>query len=206
VRNPSNHGAGSNDEVPTLSEPLAVGSELPDDRPLPSFHFSLRHMFWGVTLACLVLAATVAVAELGTAPLALLLIVFAVVLHVVGTAIGTQLRDHADEQYARRPQPTVQLVASPTQVVRPSSLHQRGLPLPWLSAWIAIGLVLGGVAGAGLFSVAIGHRATPVGIAVGGLSTAVLGGWFAFIAASSWTILRQGWREAVSDHHRDRVA
>lgn len=189
-----------------MSEPPDVGAELPSDPSLPSFRFSLRHLFWGVTLVCLVLAGTVAVAELGTAPLALLLMVFAVVLHVVGTAIGTRLRDHADEQHARRPQPTVQVVSSPTQVDRPSSLHQRGLPLPWLPAWIAVGLVAGGVAGAALFSVAIGHRATPVGIAVGGLSTAVLGGWFAFIAASSWTILRQGWREAVSDHHRDRLA
>ena len=61
--------------------------------------FSLRYMFWCVTGLCVLLAALVAV-PIGMAAVALLLAVSVVVLHVLSTAIGTRLGEHANDRRA----------------------------------------------------------------------------------------------------------
>ena len=77
--------------------------------------------------------------------------------------------------------------------------------MPWLRTVVVAGAIVGGCIGArACWRLTIGHRTSPVGIAVGALSTAVLGGWFAFLGGSFWAIFRQGWREAspTSDDER----
>jgi hypothetical protein len=168
--------------------------------PLPVLRFSLRHLFWFVTLFCVLLAALVASVGSGVMPLALLLAVLVVTLHVTGTALGTRLRAHADSQIAHSA-PIRRLPAPP--LPRPL-LHERGFLNRWLPIWVAAGAVVGSLAGVGALIAFVGHRATVAGIAVGTLSTAILGAWFAFLAVSSWAIVRQGWRDAVANHHRDQ--
>ena len=68
-----------------------------------------------------------------------------------------------------------------------------------LPLWVAVGAAVGGVIGAAVLELTIGDHTTAVGIAVGAVSTAILGGWFAFLGGSFWAILRQGWRDAVSE-------
>ena len=72
-----------------------------------------------------------------------------------------------------------------------------------LSWFVASGAVLGGCLGATFLEMTIGGRTTAVGVAVGAISTAVLGGWFAFLFGSFSAILRRGWQEAVAQQKLD---
>jgi hypothetical protein len=54
-----------------------------------------------------------------------------------------------------------------------------------------------------VLSLTIGDRTTAAGIVVGAASMAVVGGWIAFVAASAWSIFRQGWRDAVAEERRE---
>ena len=76
--------------------------------------------------------------------------------------------------------------------------------MPVLPLLIIVGTILGGSLGAAILALSIGHRVTAAGIAVGALSTAVLGGWFAFVIGCSSAIFRQGWKHAVAGSADDR--
>jgi hypothetical protein len=169
-------------------------------------------MFWLVTAVCILMAALVA-APAGVSSLALLLAVLAVGLHVGGTAIGTRLRAHANERRAweaaqecleNSPLP---LAASPliTDPQPRSPLQSHSQPLRRLPLYLVSGAIFGGTSGAVALAIAIGERTTITGVGVGALSTAVVGAWLAFVAANSWAIFRQGWRDAVVDHGRAEV-
>jgi hypothetical protein len=177
---------------------LVVRPELEPE--LPAFRFSLRHMFLAVTLASVVLAVVAGGIGAGFAPLATLLFAAVIVLHVAGTAIGTRLRQHADDRQAWEAGRGEPQEPTPLPFVRPTTLCRHdGLPRPWVPGWIAVGLALGGIAGAALLLSTIGHRTTPLGVAVGAISTAIVGGWVAFVAASFWAIVREGWRDAARE-------
>jgi len=177
---------------------------------LPVLRFGLRQLFWWVTGLCLLLGALVAV-PFGLPPLALLLAVSVVVLHVLSTAIGHRLGAHAQERRAweskfdpdERP-PGRLPVSVPAVPERRSPLHGRDQPLRRMRVCLTVGAVLGGLLGLVALSVTIGDRTTVVGILVGAASTAVVGGWVAFVGASAWSIFQQGWRDAVAEHGRDR--
>jgi hypothetical protein len=186
----------------------------PESRPpepqLPVLRFGLKQLFWWVTGLCVLLGLLVAV-PYGLPPLALLLAVAVVVLHVLSTAIGNRLGTHANDRRAweanlgpedRPPAAVPGPVSAEPQ--RRSPLHGRDQPLRRMRVCLTVGAVLGGLLGLVALSVTIGDRTTVVGILVGAASTAVVGGWVAFVAASAWSIFQQGWREAVAEHGRDR--
>jgi hypothetical protein len=75
--------------------------------------------------------------------------------------------------------------------------------LPWLPRIIVAGVILGGILGASLLGLTIGHRTTLAGVAVGGISSAVLGGWFAFVGGSFYGIFRHGLRDAIAEQRKD---
>jgi hypothetical protein len=191
---------------------------------LPILRFSLRQMFWLVTLVCLLVAAVVSAPGPGITSLAVLLAALVVGLHVAGTALGTRLREHADRQRAwetevapvtagevagkaRHPASehcTHRSAAAAAHAAARLPFRRRGLAMPWLPLCVGIGVVVGLCMGAMLLVAGtVGNRASAIGVVVGAISTAVLGGWFAFLGASFWAILRQGWRDAVSEHHDD---
>ena len=85
-----------------------------------------------------------------------------------------------------------------------SPWHARGgTSLPWLPRLILAGVMVGGILGASVLGLTIGHRTTFAGVVVGGLSSAVLGGWFAFLGGSFYGIFRHGLRDAIAEQRKD---
>ncbi len=188
----------------------------PPEPQLPVLRFSLKHLFLCFTGLCILMAALAVSPQAGVSPLALLMAVLVVALHVGGTAIGTRMRAHANERRAweaargqaedlddfpRRITPS-QVVGEP-RPRSPLSGHSR--PLRRLPLCLVAGAVVGGSLGMAILTVTIGDRTTAAGVAVGAVSTAVVGAWLAFVAANSWAIFRQGWRDAVAESRMDEA-
>ena len=162
----ANNARAMSDNAKTVGDAPDKQSGLREP-PLPELRFSLRHLFWFVTLVCVVLAAVAANAGSGFASAAILLAVLVVGLHVAGTAIGLQLREHADRRQAWETGQASDAHAKPLPIIRRLPLHERGIAMPWLRVWIATGFALGGVLGAAILATTVGHRATVAGVAVG---------------------------------------
>jgi hypothetical protein len=75
--------------------------------------------------------------------------------------------------------------------------------LPWLSRLVIGGILVGGSLGTIALVIKTGYRISPAGILVGGISLAVLGGWFAFLAGSFYGIVRHGVRDALAEQYKD---
>ena len=192
-------------EVPTDSVPDPTDKRPPE---LPLLRFSLRQLFWFVTVLGILLAGIVASSP-GITPLVLLLAALVVALHVGGTALGSRLRAHADQQRAwqmahERPLgagPAAHLSSTELSTTLPLYSRRSSLRgLPWL---VVAGALVGICGGAVLLSATIGHRTSGVGIAVGAISLGIVGAWFAFLGGSFWGIVHHGWREAVSEQKKD---
>jgi hypothetical protein len=177
---------------------------------LPPFRFGLRQLLAFVTITCLLMTAMVLSG--GLIALALVLATLVVVFHVFSTALGTQLRSHADhlrihnssqqgaDQRAQSAGPRINATPQPR-----SPWHERrSTPLPWLPRLVAAAALLSGVLGAILLNVTIGHRTSLAGIAVGSSSLAVVGGWFAFVGYSFYGVFRHGLRDAMAEDQRHR--
>jgi hypothetical protein len=71
---------------------------------------------------------------------------------------------------------------------------------------IVTGVIVGGIIGATVLAAALSYRITLGGMIVGGLSSAVLGGWFAFLGGSFYGIFRHGLRDAITEQDKDQTA
>jgi hypothetical protein len=171
---------------------------------LPVLRFGLKQFFWWITGTCLLLALFAAIPT-GLALLAVVLAVGVIALHVLSTALGTQLRDHANQHRiweSAEIGPSDVAIPSQPAIVPPfrrSPLHGRDQPLRRLRIWLTAGATLGGLLGIAALSLLLGNRTSIAGILVGSASTAVVGAWIAFVISSAWSIFRQGWRDAVRD-------
>jgi hypothetical protein len=184
----------------------------PDDE-LPLFRFRLRHLLAFVTFACLLLAAMVI--WQGVTAVVLLLATLVIGFHLLSTALGSQLRIHAN-RIQRRDLPeylsqvsnaAVDNCRSNPQTHARSPWHERrSTPLPWLPKLVVLASFSGGVLGAVLLDGAVGHSTSAAGLAVGAFSVAVVAGWFAFVGYSFYGVFRHGLRDAMSDDHRDHSA
>jgi hypothetical protein len=174
---------------------------------LPLFRFGLRQLFVFVAaLSCLLAGMVVAQ---GVISLVLLLSVLVVAAHVMGTALGSRLRAHADEQISARLADTHSLVPARTIVLprKTHSWHCHGRPTcGWLPTLVLAGSLAAAAGGGTFLMLVIGDRLSPGGVVVGIASLAVLGGWFAFLASSFYTIFRRGVREAAADEAVERQA
>jgi hypothetical protein len=137
--------------------------------------------------------ALAAISWLGLAGwLAVVVLAASIAMHVAGNAIGTSLRDKADERLERVP------TGGPPPLPQPRPTHlERHTRLGRLMRVSAgIGGVCGGLAGSaallGLTSASI------PGAVLGGASSAVIGGLFGFLAASFVEIVRTSLREALA--------
>jgi hypothetical protein len=192
-----------NGDSRSSSDATPIAARLANEPQLPILRFGLRQFFWWVTAACVLLAVLVVMPR-GMSLIALLLAIGVVTLHVLSTAIGTRLRDHADE---RRIWESGQAPAAPASPradgpIRRSPLHGREQPLRRMRICLTIGAITGGTLGMVALSILLAERTTIAGILVGAASMAVLGAWIAFLAASAWSIFRQGWRDAVNHDRR----
>lgn len=194
----------------SVNEPLVETVESDD---LPLFRFGLRQLLWFVA-AISALFAALALTH-GLTALVILLAVIVVVTHVCATALGNQLRARADreqvfESAERLPIQAIATAAERSlrvaalQTAPRSPWHSRGTTvLPWLRTIVIVAIGCGGVAGAAYLAVTIGYRTSPAGVVVGGLSVAVLFGWFAFLFGSFYGVFRHGFREAAAERHDD---
>jgi len=144
-------------------------------------------------LAVVVGVACAAIGWLGLAGwLAVAVLVASVAMHVAGNAIGTRLRDAADRRLERAvpaaPQPLPR--HAPTHLERRSSLG-RLVPVS-----AGIGAVCGGLAGTSALLCLV--SASIPGAVLGGVSSAIIGGLFGFLAASFVEIVRTSLREALA--------
>jgi hypothetical protein len=182
---------------------LRVGGTWVQHPQKPSLRFSLRSLFLLVTAAGVLLAICSNADGGGYAPIALLLAISVIVLHLLSTVVGNHLRSEADREIGvfrvLGDLAAAETASLPAADVTPSPLCTHGLGIRWLPMLVIAGAVIGGCLGAFLLEAIVGGQTTAVGIAVGALSTAVLGAWFAFLAGNFWSIVRQGWRDATTD-------
>jgi hypothetical protein len=202
--------------TPTNSTPPTTDRSNASPPELPLFRFGLRHLFWFVTAVSVLMAAVVAVSP-GVAPLLLLIAALIVTAHVTGTALGSRLRAHADQlrdwegkhPSNRLNAPDAEdrscdLAAATLPPPSPWHLH-RSTALGWVPTLVVAGAFAGGFGGTVFLAFTIGHRTSPVGIAVGAISLAVIGGWLAFVGSSFYAIFRQGLRDAMAHQRLDEA-
>lgn len=190
----------------------ATSGPVPTAEPqLPVLRFGLRQFFWWLTGASVLLAIFVIIPT-GLALIAVVLTVGVVALHILSTALGTRLRDHANERrvWESGQLPQQELAANaPRQAVAPplrrSPLHGHAQPLIRMRIWLTLGALAGGLFGIAALFALLGSRATIPGVLVGSASTAVVGAWIAFIASSAWSIFREGWHDALRDPNEPAV-
>jgi hypothetical protein len=186
----------------------------PGGDDLPLLRFGLRQLLCFVAVLSLLLG--VVVSSHGVTAIALLLAATVVLLHLFSTALGTQLRWHANRTLARNGPANEtdvcgkRIAYGGRRVTIPrahSPWYDRGsTPLPWVPKLVAAMALLGGSVGAILLAATTGDRTSLTGILVGATSFAVVAGWGAFLCGSFYGILRHGFRDAVAEHKNDRSA
>jgi hypothetical protein len=117
-----------------------------------------------------------------------------VAVHVAGNALGTRLRDETDLELSRRPR---RVATEPLPAPSPPAQLQRRASLGGLvPVSAAIGGAAGGAAGSAALVCLVGS--TPAGAVLGGASSAVIGAFIGFLAASFIEIVRTSLREALA--------
>jgi hypothetical protein len=154
-------------------------------------------------LAVVVGVACAAIGWLGIAGwIAVAVLAASVAMHVAGNAIGTRLRDEADRDLARSRNGAAPTTSIPA--ARPTRLEQRQSLGKLVPVSAGIGAVCGGAIGAtALWSLT---ACSPAGAALGGVSSAVIGGLFGFLGASFFEIVRTSLRDAIAAERASAVA
>jgi hypothetical protein len=188
-----------------MSTDLRATRDSPSSDDLPLFRFGMRQLLAFVSLVSLLMAGMATFS--GLIALVLLLATLVVSFHLFSTALGTQLRWHANRKQSQSlPTPA----AAQPFVPRPALPDQRSpwhkchsTPLPWRLRWILLAWLLGTLVGAMLLSGTIGHRSSVAGVAVGAFSVGVIAAWFAFIGYSFYGVFRHGLRDAMAKDARE---
>lgn len=194
---------------------MALPAESPDaeDRSRPAtapsepqiLHFGLRQWFYfisGVAIFCALLARLEAVGAI-----LVVSIVALIAAHIVGTFLGTKLRDTSADVTRWKARPGSLDADSPVAVRQPVAVGELRLPetttlagqgrggwRTWLAA--GIGALVGLVCGAAAIWQLAGPDVTRAGVALGALSSGVIGAWMALLASNFWAIAREAWRHA----------
>lgn len=151
-----------------------------------------------VTYSWLVVVVALACAAIGWLGLAgwmaALVLAASVAMHVAGNAIGTRLREATDRDVARF-RPPVDTRPLPPQR-GPNRLEQRTSLGRLVPVSAGIGACCGGAAG--VTALATLTSSSPAGAALGGISSAVIGGLIGFLGASFVEIVRTSLGEAIA--------
>jgi hypothetical protein len=151
---------------------------------------------WLVIVVALIVAA---IRWLGLAGwMAVVVLAASVAMHVAGNAIGTGLQARTDQGLATRREPRTPPVPTPPgrRDWRSGRLARKDRLGRLLPVSAVIGGLCGGIAGAGSLAWLVG--ASAAGVALGGASSAVIGGIVGFLGASFVTVVRSAIREAAS--------
>jgi hypothetical protein len=169
------------------------------------FRFGLRQLLWFVSGLALLLGAMAMIR--GGRAMALGFAAALVAAHVLATFVGTRLRnssrqiqqwsqgrfrdDAAGVPPARGRLTTAELAAlTATPLARREQAPRRTF------AALLTGVVGGGFFGATVIPLIAGPDANGAGIALGALSCAIIGAWFALLAAHFYSVARRTWRDA----------
>ena len=191
-----------------LDPPSAVEAPTPQppvEREPNILRFGLRQWFYFVS-GIIVLCALFASLE-GEGAIMLASVVALIVAHVLGTFLGTRLRDTSDDVVRWKARPGSADADNPISLPQPVSLATVDLPQTTSlagrsdaskrSRW-ALGL--GALAGFGLGAWGIHEMAGPQvtwpGLALGAVSCGVMGAWVALLGSNFWAIARQALRQA----------
>lgn len=127
--------------------------------------------------------------------MAVVVLLASIGMHVAGNALGTRLREATDRDLARlRRRPSAEFaVAAPA---RPGHLERRSGLGRLVPVSAAVGGICGGISGAACLSLLT--SSSPAGALLGGVSSAVIGGFVGFLGASFVEIVRTSLREAIA--------
>ena len=130
--------------------------------------------------------------------MAAVVVIASVAAHVAGNALGTRMRDATDQRLAGGAGLRIWPVAAPA--ARPTHLERTGS----LGRLVPVSTAVGGVCGAVIGTAALlaCTACSWAGAALGGASSAVIGGLFGFLATSFVEILRTSVREAIAAERR----
>jgi hypothetical protein len=161
------------------------GSEYREDeapfKETPLFRFRLRQLLGFMAAVCGFLAA---LASVGGLTCLVLVVAGAVIfMHVFATALSHRLQARTESERRLR----------------------QSLYLPWLTRFVMVAMLFGGLAGTLFLSGMLGDRTSPEGILVGALSFAVLGGWVSFLGGNFYGVFRHGFREALAEEQKDHL-
>jgi hypothetical protein len=146
-------------------------------------------------LAVVIAVCCAAIEWLGIAGwIAAAVLVASVAMHVIGTALGTSLREATDRDLRRVR--AVAAAAEPLPRPRAHRLEQRTSLGRLVPVSAGIGAACGGSAGA--TALVAWTSCTTAGAVLGGASAAVIGGLAGFLAASFVEILRVSLRESLA--------
>jgi hypothetical protein len=175
------------------------------DREPHLFRFGLRQLFLLISAAA-VLCTLLAITS-GPWPWVIAFFTALVIAHVAGNSIGTRLRDTSEDVKRWNSAHGTAAPDAPAATPEPVAWEKLGLPpqttlawhnpaprrLGWVIAVAAAASAMGGSAALALW--ARDHAGWPA-IAVGAVSSGVIGAWVALLASSFWTIARHAWRHA----------
>ncbi len=158
--------------------------------------FGLRSLMLAITLCGILFAAMSALGALWSATLILFLSLAAA--HVVGNALGTQLRDAGSRQPGPV-EPAVPFDAARPPVPTAQRLRERTGVSRGMLVIAAIGGLAGGTLGGVALAATLGEQASLAAFALGVVSSAVLGGFFAFLSSSFCFVFSRALGEALGD-------
>jgi hypothetical protein len=146
-------------------------------------------------LAVVLGVACAAIGWLGLAGwLAMVVVIASVSMHVAGNAIGTRLGETTDHDLSRLRRRAADPPVLPPS--RPTRLEQRTSLGRLVPVSACIGAVCGGITGtAALVKLS---SSSVAGAALGGVSSAVIGGLLGFLGASFVEIVRTSLRDAIA--------
>ncbi len=160
------------------------------------FQFGLRALFFATACFSALFAVMSFIGAVWSAILVWFLLL--VLLHVAANAWGSH-RWRRDGQDAFEAMEEVPPWRSGPPAEAPATRLRESTRLGWTMFVVTIsGAVLGGALGAGSLACLGSAKVGYVAIVVGGISSAILGGFFGFLTSSFVEVAGQAWREAVS--------
>jgi hypothetical protein len=191
--------------VPKSAVGVASIPPIPPEREPNLARFGLRHLFFFFSVATVLCAVLAKVG--GVWPIVIGSLVALVAAHVLGTFLGTRLRDTSEEVQRWKGRPGSPDRDEPVALPQPVRISEIRLPevTPlasferihrWCAWCIAAGAALGiGLGAVGIYA-AVGDQVTWLGLALGAVSAGVIGAWTALLGTSFWTISRHALRQA----------